>query len=128
MSENVLDASAVLALLYREPGSALVATLLDVSVISAVNLAEVASRFAEDGMPWDVVLETIGNLNLEVVPFGSNQAYETGRLRPLTKTFGLSMGDRACLALAQQMQLPALTTDRSWSNIPEFSGLVQLIR
>ena len=118
----------MLALLYREPGSALVATLLDVSVISAVNLAEVASRFAEDGMPWDVVLETIGNLNLEVVPFGSNQAYETGRLRPLTKTFGLSMGDRACLALAQQMQLPALTTDRSWSNIPEFSGLVQLIR
>jgi PIN domain nuclease of toxin-antitoxin system len=128
VSKQILDASALLALLNQEPGHEAVAdALLDDAVASAVNVAEVVSRLSERGMPADDVTATIGALPLQVMPFDAAQAYATGRLRPLTKALGLSLGDRACLALAMQLGCPALTADRSWTRLP-LDVAVKLIR
>ena len=127
MSEVVLDASALLALLNAEPGAEKVAAVLSGAVVSAVNLSEVAAKLAEAGMPEASIRKALDGLALEVVPFDREQAYATGQLRPLTRPLGLSLGDRACLALAQQLGLPAVTTDADWANL-ELGIDVQLVR
>lgn len=114
-----LDASALLALLLDEPGAARVeAVLAEGAAISAVNLAEVFSKQAERGHAPEAVRERLvreGLLGqvLEVFPFTEEDALEAARLRPL----GLSLGDRACLALARRLGLPALTADASWEGL-----------
>jgi PIN domain nuclease of toxin-antitoxin system len=120
----VLDASAVLALLYQEPGGQAVAAHLPGALISAVNLSEVAAKLADDSIPPGDIAVTLGGLGLDVQPFDAAMAVAAGLLRPATRHLGLSLGDRACLALAQSVQGVALTTDRAWSR---FAG-VELIR
>lgn len=116
MSNVVLDASAFLALLNQEPGSDEVAeAVASGATVSAVNLSEVVAKLVESGMPEDVVREALDPLGLEIVAFDSELAYSAGLLRPLTKDFGLSLGDRACLALARSLGLPAITADRTWA-------------
>ena len=117
MSEVVLDASAVLALLQREPGSAEITALLPVAVLGAVNAAEVISKLAEAGMPARDARTAVAALGLVVVPFDADHADETGSLRPPTASAGLSLGDRACLALAGRMGREAVTTDAAWSRV-----------
>ena len=114
MSRVVLDASAVLALLNDEPGADRVAKVLPDSVISAVNLAEVVAKLAEAGMPGDEIREALDPLGLEVVPFEEELAYAAGELRPKTRSLGLSLGDRACLALGVRLGLSVLTTEGAW--------------
>src|SRR5207237_50256 len=129
VSDCVLDASAVIALLRREPGRERVAELLSgpPPTISAVNLSEVATKLAEDGLLEGVVRASIHRLQLNAVPFDADMAYEAGFLRPLTRHLGLSLGDRACLALAQRLGLPAVTADRSWTAL-QLPVTVQVIR
>lgn len=117
MADSVLDASAVLAYLRQEPGAEIVAKILkpEACAISAVNFSEVAAKFAERGMPEEAIRETLLSLILDVVPFDRGLALEAGALRPLTINPGLSLGDRACVALGQRLQLPIMTTERSWS-------------
>lgn len=110
----VLDASAVLVLLNSEPGAAKVDAALDKSVISAVNLAEVVGKLCESGVPEDAVDRILAGLNLSIVAFDADQAVIAGRLRPLTKALGLSLGDRACLGLAITRKAKALTAERIW--------------
>jgi PIN domain nuclease of toxin-antitoxin system len=117
MSEVVLDASAVLALLNQEPGSEAVAILLDRAAISAVNFSEVVAKLAEAGLPKVAAVQVLGNLNLEVISFDQAQAIEAGMLRPITKSLGLSLGDRSCLALGLAFNQPVITTDRQWANL-----------
>ena len=117
MSEIVLDASSVLALLNAETGAAIVQEALPEAVISSVNLAEVVTRLAAVGMPEAEIRETISMLGLETLPFTVEQAYMTGCLYPQTQSAGLSLGDRACLTLAAQLALPALTADRAWGQL-----------
>jgi PIN domain nuclease of toxin-antitoxin system len=106
----------MLALLYNEPGSATVAAALAAgAVISAVNLSEVVAKLRERGIPETAARTTTLALGITVVDFDSALAFAAGFLRPLTRAAGLSFGDRACLALAQQLGLAALTTDRSWN-------------
>ncbi len=114
MSSLVLDASALLAFLNAEPGTEQwVATVAD-SMISAVNFSEVVAKLADAGMPEAEIREALEPLGLEVVAFETRQAYEAGLLRPQTRYLGLSLGDRACLALARSKALPVLTADRTW--------------
>nr|WP_297497736.1 type II toxin-antitoxin system VapC family toxin [Ferrovum sp.] len=86
-------------------------------MISAVNYAELVSKLVDQGMPTDIVHETLFNLELEVVSYDTAQAFQTGALRLPGKAFGLSLGDRACLALGMIMKLPILTADRVWKNL-----------
>jgi PIN domain nuclease of toxin-antitoxin system len=117
MSKVVLDASAVLAVLNQEKGSEDIAQLMDDAIISSVNLSEVVAKLAEVGVTKEDIEQILSNLNLNVAPFSQEQAWKAGMLRPLTKSIGLSLGDRACLALAISLNLPVITTDRLWGNL-----------
>lgn len=114
MSNVVLDASALLTVFNGEPGAERVIEALPASVISAVNLAEVAAKLQERGMPDDRIRATIYSLELTVLPLDGDLAIDTGLLRAPTRSAGLSLGDRACLALANSLGATALTTDRAW--------------
>jgi ribonuclease VapC len=130
MSERfVLDASALLCLLKSEQGADRVLSVLPRAAISAVNLCEVYSKLADAGGSESRIAQAIGGLHLRVEAFDDEQARRTGMLRPLTKSLGLSLGDRACLALAQHRESTALTTDRIWADLPEaVSAFVEVIR
>lgn len=117
MAEVVLDASALLALLTKEPGAERVAQAIPGAVISAVNLSEVVAKLTGGGMPPETARQLLSILGLEVVSFDEEHAYETGFLHVETKDFGLSLGDRACLGLARSFQLPVLTADRAWQKL-----------
>ena len=113
----IMDASAILALLNAEPGAPEVAVAVPEAGISSVNLSEVVAKLVEGGMPGEATREALHVLELEVVPFDTQQAYDAGFLRDSTRSLGLSFGDRACLGLARQLGLPVLTTDRNWSRL-----------
>lgn len=115
VSSSILDASAVLALLNQEPGSEQVAMAVTArAAMSTVNVAEVVGKLADAGVPETTIRSTLGVLDLEVIAFDGALAYRAGLLRSVTRAAGLSLGDRACLALAQHLGLPVLTADRSW--------------
>jgi ribonuclease VapC len=119
----VLDASALLALLKGEPGAERVAEALEQGAyLSAVNLAEVLSKLAdwgEDPAEAQARMAQVGLLGaaVEVLPFTGEDALEVARLRALTRAYGLSFGDRACLALARRLGLPALTAEGAWAEL-----------
>jgi len=116
MIKNVLDASAVLAVLNGEPGEKKVIPLLAESAISAVNLTEVGAKLLEAGMEEASAQIAVSVLGIgEIVDFTEDSAWEAALLRPLTKQYGLSLGDRACLALARKLNVPAVTADKEWS-------------
>ena len=118
MIRNVLDASAVLAVLNGEPGEKKVIPLLAESAISAVNLTEVGAKLLEAGMDEASAQIALSVLGIgEVTDFNEELAWETAKLRPLTKQHGLSLGDRACLALAIKLNVPAVTADKQWSKL-----------
>ena len=117
MSEVVVDASAILALLNQETGSEEISQFIDNAAISTVNLSEVIAKLAEAGIPAEDIRQILGNLNLEVIPFNEEQAFKAGMMRPATKSIGLSFGDRACLALGIFLNQPVLTTDRLWGSL-----------
>jgi PIN domain nuclease of toxin-antitoxin system len=124
----VLDASAILALLQDEPGADRVARVLDGAVASAVNLSEVACKLADHGMPLDLIQTALGELGLDIRPFDTDAAYQVAVLRPLTRAAGLSLGDRACLALAGNLAGVAITADRTWSKLDIADTVVEVIR
>lgn len=118
VSSTVLDSSAVLAAFRGEPGAAAVlAALTGGAVMSTVNLAEVVTKLQEGGVPDADIGPMIDQLNVTIVDFDQAQAYPTGLLRRQTRAAGLSLGDRACLALAQRLGLPVLTADRAWTTL-----------
>ncbi|MRX52022.1 PIN domain-containing protein [Paracoccus sp. S-4012] len=119
----VLDASALLCLINGEPGADRVAAVLPSAVISAVNLAEVASKLNELGADADTARVLLAPLHLSVVPFDESAAHTTGALRTATRGQGLSLGDRACLALCVSRSATALTTDKAWSHVNEIVGV-----
>jgi ribonuclease VapC len=113
----ILDASAILALLFKEPGHESVAVAADGAAASTINLAEVLTRFVRDGHTVPAVLEHLGVYAIEWVPFDDVQAAGTAALWPRTRRAGLSLADRACLALAIDRGLPVLTADRVWADL-----------
>lgn len=118
MPRAVLDASALLALLYQEPGSVLVERYFAQAVVSSVNFSEVAAKLSDRGIDNQEVFEILSGLSLEVREFDAELAPMAGALRGATRPLGLSLGDRACLALGIAEGTPILTTDRAWANVP----------
>ena len=117
MSSYVLDASAILTLLNDEAGAGIVEKALSGAVISTVNYAEVVTRLVLLGMPENEIIEALSILGLEIVPFDEEQSFRAGSLVNGTKKYGLSLGDRACLALAIKSGFPLLTADRVWQEL-----------
>ncbi len=113
----VLDASALLAVLNLEAGADQVVPLLDRAAMSAVNWSETVQKTAARGVATQGLRSEVEALGVTIVPFDSRQAEEAATLWPRTASAGLSLGDRACLALAQRETVPAVTADRAWSTV-----------
>lgn len=114
----VLDASAVLALLEGEPGADDVEALLDGSIMSAVNLSEVLQKTIEHDVDTDGLEDDLEALGVEIRSFDTLQARAAAELWERAPRAGLSLGDRACLALASGLGVVAVTADRRWASLP----------
>jgi ribonuclease VapC len=114
LSEVVLDASALLALVQGEPGGDRVGSLLSHATMSAVNFCETVQRLRRGGMPVEAVTMALTPLVAEPVPFDRSMAYVTASIHERTRGQGLSFGDCACLALALTRDVPAVTTEKAW--------------
>ncbi|NKQ59031.1 type II toxin-antitoxin system VapC family toxin [Amycolatopsis sp. K13G38] len=125
----VLDASAVLALIYREPGHEAVAEHLGNAVLSTVNYSEVLTKLIAFDHPMPrAAVDGLCDLGVDVHPFTADAAAVAAELWPATRPAGLSLGDRACLATAASIAEGfAVTADRPWSKV-ELDVRVQLIR
>jgi len=128
MVSAVLDASAVLAVLNAEPGADLVIPMIEDDVLlSTVNYAEVLAKLIERGSTYNQALAALRSIALTTVDFDIALARRTGALRAETAKCALSLGDRACLSLAEREGLPAVTGDRNW--LGAVSGIeIRLIR
>lgn len=111
----LVDASVVLAVLIREPGSEDAAKVLHGSAISVLNLSEVYRKLVDSDVALADAIDAVANLCLNPIPFDERQAVEAARLRPLTRHIGASLADRACLGLAVLEGYPVLTADKKWS-------------
>ena len=118
MSRVVLDASALMAVLNREPGAEkLTPQIMSAAAASTVNLAEVHGKLIHRGLtPDDAWSATNGAIH-EAVAFTAEQAKTAGDLLSQTRALGLSLGDRACLALGIALSAPVYTADRAWKNL-----------
>lgn len=123
----ILDASALLAVLRDEPGGEVVEPLLDGAIVSTVNWSEVLDRYADLGVAVAGREAEIESLGVSLAPFTSRQAEVAAGLLPLTREAGLSLGDRACLALALDLGGRPVTADRAWARI-DVGVTVTLIR
>ena len=109
----MLDSSVLLCLLNDEPGAARVVVALPSAVIGAVDLSEVVTTLRERGLSADEVEDMLSGLHLDVRPLTAAQATATGHLRPARRAYGLSLRDRACLALAAELGAVVLTNDQA---------------
>jgi ribonuclease VapC len=127
MSRIVVDTSVVVAFIKGEPGAEFMSKASPGSLLSALSLAEVIAVFVRMGDSLDDVREHMREIDLDVVDFDRELAEQTGALIAFTKRFGLSLADRACLALAKRENLPVLTADRAWRDL-KVGVDIQLIR
>ena len=113
----VVDASAVLAVLNGEVDAERIEDVPVGGLISATNFSEVLSKLVDIGLDDDAAVSAFDALMLTVVPVDAVQAKHAGLLRRQTREHGLSLGDRACLALAASREFPAITADRVWAKL-----------
>jgi PIN domain nuclease of toxin-antitoxin system len=124
---RVLDSSVVLAAMLGEMPTDEAEPWLSGACISAVNFAEVVTRLADRGMPPEDLADSLLDMDLDVRPFDQVQAHQAGLLRSKTRDLGLSLGDRACLALAAQLGLSVATGDKAWAKL-DIGIKIELIR
>jgi ribonuclease VapC len=115
VAKAVLDASAVLAYVNGEPGAEIVAPVIGDSLVSAVNLAEIVTKLVARTGSLELARTMLGIATFDVVDFDRALAERAGAFVTSTRPKGLSLGDRACLALAESQGLPVLTADRAWT-------------
>jgi ribonuclease VapC len=128
---HVIDASALLAVARGEKGADFVLDLIDTKecVISSVNVAEVATRLIDLGLPPTEADYAIAQFGVSTIDFNHEQALTSAQIRPITRSIGLSLGDRACIALAKLTKGSAVTADKAWADIAEPLGVsIVLIR
>jgi PIN domain nuclease of toxin-antitoxin system len=113
----VVDASAVLALYFDEPGARQVEAALPGALLSAVNYAEVVGKCLERGEALNPLTRKLAAMGFRLAMYDTSLATRTGELRPATKRLGLSLADRACLALAERERACVITADRTWSKL-----------
>lgn len=123
----VLDSSAVLAVLKNEPGGATVLSALKGALLSTVNAAEIHSRLLSHGLPASLSWSLIQGTGCEMCLFTEQHAKTAAELVASTKRLGLSLGDRACLALAIERQAKVYTADKAWKSL-ELGIQVEVIR
>jgi len=118
VNRTVLDATAILAVINAEPGAEkLTPDLLAGAVGSAVNLAEVQTKLVSRGWTSDDAWEDATSPIREVLPFDEEQARMAGDLVTQTRHLGLSLGDRACLALGIALKVPVYTAEKAWKKV-----------
>jgi PIN domain nuclease of toxin-antitoxin system len=118
VSNWILDASALLAVINTEPGRERVVEALDEgAAMSSVNFAEIVSKLDDYGWTEGEIRARLQEMRVEILQFDGGDAYATGLLRRRTRSMGLSLGDRACLSLASRERVPALTAERTWSRL-----------
>ena len=117
MTEVVLDSSAILAVFLEEPGRDMVVSRLFQALTCSVNLTEVVTKMLDQGVALFDVEETVSGLCSRIIDFDRDLAIQAGLLRAATRHRGLSLGDRACLALARRERLPVMTADRAWADL-----------
>lgn len=126
---KVFDSSAVLAFLYDEPGSDKIRQDLPQGIISAVNAAEVLAVLVRNGVPTEDAVRALQKTRLQVQEFSLASAAKTAALlTPQARKLGLSLGDRACMATAILLQLPAVTAERVWGRLQVPDLRIEYIR
>lgn len=127
MPKIVFDASAILALIQMEKGYENVSKRLEDAVVSSVNFSEVVTVLSRNGYGQDEVIKSLESTFLNIEVFDTKQAITAASLDQITKKHGLSFGDRACLALAKNKNLPILTADKVWKKL-ELNIHIEVIR
>ena len=128
---TVLDASAIIAFLQGEQGSEVVGQALHSQrcVVSAANQAEVIAKALDRGAEPDAIKMILADLSYQVVELSVADGEQAGWMRGQTRSSGLSLGDRLCLALAQRLKARVLTADRAWLGVGQILRLdIECIR
>lgn len=112
-----MDSSAILAIFFEENGRELVMPRVPYALICSVNMTEIITRLIDRGGQPLSAQTQLEQLALSVIDFDRNLAIQAGLLRDATRHKGLSLGDRACLALAMREKLPVMTADRAWADL-----------
>jgi ribonuclease VapC len=124
----VLDASALLAYLQRERGHEVVEPVLENAALSAVNLSEVLQKALAAGVSTGGLAADLEAVGVRLYAFDAEDAAQAAQLWPSTRKLGLSLGDRACLALAKRLHVPAYTADRAWAEVKVPGVTVKTVR
>ncbi len=127
MSDVVLDASAILAIMHAEPGADKVRPYLPGAYLSAVNAAEVTAKLVDGGANPSEAGDRLLRLGPRLMAFDESDVVPGAQLRAESRAAGLSLADRACLTLARRLGVPAVTADRKWATIKSDID-VELIR
>ena len=129
MSAVVFDASVILAAILGERGGDEVFDRIEDAKVSTVNVAEVYTYAAINDFPTSAIDAFFADTGIDIEPFTHDQAVIAGQFAAITRRAGLSLGDRACLALAASAQAEVLTADRPWSDVAKELGLtITLLR
>lgn|SRR5690606_7430175 len=103
--------------------------MLDEAVVSTVNVAEVYTYAATRNLPTEAIDAFFADTGIAMISFDPAQAVAAGQLASITRKAGLSLGDRACLALAKLRNAEVLTADRPWQKLASAVGVaVKLLR
>ena len=118
MNKNiVLDASAILALLQREKGSEILQPLLTTAIASTVNITEVLSILTRNKINSDEAISLLSEMIPKILTFDMQHAKIASDLYLTTQNKGLSLGDRACIALGIDLSIPIYTADKIWAEL-----------
>ncbi len=112
-----LDTSAVLAMLQNAPGGSLVGIQLHQAVVSTVNWSEVVEYSRAHKVDIDGLREDLEKIGMRILPFTIEDADQAADFWDASRRIRLSLADRACLALAARLKIPAMTADRSWQQL-----------
>jgi ribonuclease VapC len=126
VTRAVLDTSALLALCFGEKGAAKATARGRDGVVSAVSYSEALAKSVDKGVPLETVTFALASLKLSIIAFDEEHAVAAASFRPKTRGMYVSFADRACLGTAAVAQLPVLTADRKWDDIPCDLEIVQI--
>jgi len=127
MTHYVYDSSALLAILLDEPGADVAAARIEGAMMSTVNVAEIFSRASDNGIPVEKTERFLRGKGVRFVDFDIELARAVGAMRAGTRKIGLSIGDRACIALAEREDATIVTADRTWATL-DLPCKIELIR